>query len=94
MRIVAYQIVITGYSMARNLRSKMPSSNTLMIFDINNDVMGQFVKEAREDARGSGTADDARQVTVATSARYLAEKAVRTSRLGLLRRLCNPTLDR
>ncbi|KAJ5488490.1 3-hydroxyisobutyrate dehydrogenase [Penicillium diatomitis] len=55
-----------GYNMARNLRTKIPVSDTLMIRDVNEAAVERFVGEARE--MGG-------QVEVARNAREVAEKS-------------------
>lgn len=57
-----------GYPMAKNLRTKIPSSDTLIIFDRNEHATTRFVQEMGN--TGSG-------VEVSPSARGVAEKAVR-----------------
>lgn len=64
--------------MARNLRSKIPCSDRLVVFDVNQSVMNQLAKEARQDAQTAGIQVDARHVEIATSVRDVAEKAVCT----------------
>lgn len=62
--------------MAKNLRAKIPETDTLIIRDVNEENMSRFVKEAEEIARSSGAADGASEVLVAQTARELAEKSV------------------
>ena len=62
--------------MAKNLRAKIPASDTLIVRDINEDVMSQFVAEAQEAARTSGAGAGEGQVEIAESAREVAEKSV------------------
>lgn len=53
--------------MAKNLRAKIPASDTLAIRDVNKDVMQRFVEETKT----------AGSVEIADNAREVAEKAVR-----------------
>ncbi len=55
--------------MARNLQSKLPSSDTLRVFDINAQSTQKFAEETK--ALGTGAA-----VTIATSVREAAEDSV------------------
>jgi hypothetical protein len=59
----------TGYNMARNLQAKLPSSDTLRVFDINAKSIERFANETK--ALGSGAA-----VKVAANARDAAEDSV------------------
>ncbi|KAI9827200.1 MAG: hypothetical protein M1832_005337 [Thelocarpon impressellum] len=56
-----------GFPMAKNLRSKMPASDTLLIHDLNGEATRRFVDEAK----ASGGA----AVEMTDSARELAEKS-------------------
>lgn len=58
-----------GYNMARNVQAKLPSSDTIRVFDINADSVQKFANETK--ALGSGAA-----VKIAVSAREAAEDAV------------------
>ncbi|KAH8795476.1 3-hydroxyisobutyrate dehydrogenase-like protein [Hyaloscypha finlandica] len=60
-----------GYNMARNLQAKLPSSDTIRVFDINADSVQKFANETK--ALGSGAA-----VKIAVSAREAAEDAETT----------------
>jgi 3-hydroxyisobutyrate dehydrogenase len=55
--------------MARNLQAKLPSSDTLRVFDINAESIQKFAEETK--ALGSGAA-----VTIAASVREAAEDSV------------------
>lgn len=57
--------------MARNLRAKIPASDTLIVHDVNEEAMRKLVNEAKA-AGGSAQA-----VEITDSPRALAEKAVR-----------------
>ena len=74
--LTKYPPRFTGYNMAKNLRAKIPETDTLLIRDVNEESMSRFVKEAREVARSSGAGDDTSEVLVAQTARELAEKSV------------------
>ncbi|RAL64009.1 hypothetical protein DID88_003197 [Monilinia fructigena] len=60
-----------GYNMARNLQAKLPSSDTIQVFDINVEVVEKFTKDTK--ALGSGAA-----VTAASSVREAAENSETT----------------
>lgn len=59
-----------GYNMARNLQAKLPSSDTLRVFDINAESIQKFTNETK--ALGSGAV-----VKIAANAREAAEDSVR-----------------
>lgn len=63
--------------MAKNLRAKIPTSDTLIVRDINEDAMKRFAAEAREAALSNGTSANEGQVELAKNAREVAEKSVR-----------------
>jgi hypothetical protein len=58
-----------GYNMARNLQAKLPSSDTIRVYDINPDSVKRFAQETK--ALSSGAA-----VEVASSVREAAEDSV------------------
>lgn len=58
--------------MAKNLRAKIPASDTLIIRDVNEEATKRFVAEAHEAAR---SAEEGR-VEIAETAREVAEKSV------------------
>lgn len=62
--------------MAKNLRAKIPATDTLVIRDVNEEATKRFVEEARETAKSAGGADDTYKVEVAGCAREVAEKSV------------------
>lgn len=62
--------------MAKNLRAKIPASDTLIVRDVNEDVMKQFVAEAQETTQSNGAGANDGQVEIAQSAREVAEKSV------------------
>lgn len=62
--------------MAKNLRAKIPVSDTLLIRDVNAETTGRFVAESKELAKRSGAQGDAYRVEVAHNAREIAEKSV------------------
>jgi hypothetical protein len=55
--------------MARNLQSKLPASDTLLIQDINTDATKRFVEETEAQSRGAA-------VKVANSVREASEHSV------------------
>ncbi|KAJ5643474.1 Dehydrogenase multihelical [Penicillium longicatenatum] len=64
-----------GYNMAKNLRAKIPASDTLIVRDVNEAATERFVKEAQEIAQNSGAGADEYKVEIATDAREIAEKS-------------------
>ncbi|KAA8651340.1 uncharacterized protein ATNIH1004_000222 [Aspergillus tanneri] len=64
-----------GYAMAKNLRAKIPASDTLIIRDVNEDATKRFVQETQKAARSSGAGDDTSKVLVAQNAREVAEQS-------------------
>jgi hypothetical protein len=64
-----YLTVTKGYNMARNLQSKLPSSDTLLIQDINVDATKRFMEEAKATSTGA-------IVRIANDARDASENSV------------------
>ncbi|KAL3454305.1 6-phosphogluconate dehydrogenase [Aspergillus insuetus] len=64
-----------GYNMAKNLHAKIPSTDTLIIRDVNEESTARFIKEARETAKSAGATDVLPNVVVAENAREIAEKS-------------------
>lgn len=62
--------------MAKNLRAKIPITDTLVIRDVNEDVMKKFVEESKEIAKSSGGNEGTYKVEVADGPREVAEKSV------------------
>lgn len=62
--------------MAKNLRAKIPASDTLIVRDVNSDTAQQFAEEAKQEATKNGAKDDAWKVEIGESARDIAEKSV------------------
>jgi 3-hydroxyisobutyrate dehydrogenase len=62
--------------MAKNLRAKIPASDTLIIRDVNEEAAKRFVAEAQEAARSNGAGADEGRVEIAENAREVAEKSV------------------
>lgn len=65
--------------MAKNLRAKIPASDTLVVRDVNQDNAQRFTEEARQEARNAGAAEDEWKVEVAGCARDVADKSVSRS---------------
>jgi hypothetical protein len=63
--------IYAGYPMARNLRARIPASDTLVVHDVNEEAMRKLVDEVK--AAGG----NAQAVEITDSPRALAEKAVR-----------------
>lgn len=59
----------TGYNMARNLQAKLPSSDTLRIYDINQESLTRFADETKALSRGAA-------VQIASTVREAAEDSV------------------
>ncbi|KAL5338315.1 6-phosphogluconate dehydrogenase [Aspergillus crustosus] len=64
-----------GYNMAKNLHAKIPSTDTLLIRDVNEESTARFLREASETTKGSGESNVVPNVIVAHSARDIAEKS-------------------
>ncbi|RMJ21327.1 3-hydroxyisobutyrate dehydrogenase [Aspergillus sp. HF37] len=64
-----------GYCMAKNLRAKIPASDTLIVRDVNQDNAQRFTEETRQEARNAGAAEDVWKVEVAGCARDVADKS-------------------
>lgn len=62
--------------MAKNLRAKIPASDTLIVRDVNEEAAKRFVAEAQEAARSNGAGADEGRVEIAENAREVAEKSV------------------
>lgn len=64
--------------MAKNLRAKIPATDTLIIRDVNEAASKRFVEETRETVRSSGLEPGSMKVVVAQNAREIAEQSVST----------------
>ncbi|KAJ5083379.1 hypothetical protein N7456_012806 [Penicillium angulare] len=64
-----------GFNMAKNLRAKIPPTDTLIVRDVNEEASRRFVAENIEIYRGTGTSTSKHQVQIAENARELAEKS-------------------
>ncbi|KAL2869225.1 NAD(P)-dependent oxidoreductase [Aspergillus lucknowensis] len=64
-----------GYNMAKNLHAKIPSTDTLLIRDVNEESAARFLREVRDTARSTGEGNGMPNVIVAQNARELAEKS-------------------
>lgn len=62
--------------MAKNLRAKIPASDTLIVRDVNEEAAKRFVAEAQEAARNNGAGANEGRVEIAETAREVAEKSV------------------
>ena len=60
--------LLIGYPMAKNLRAKIPSEDTLYVFDVNKAATEKFKEEAGKEQK----------VVVANTARQVAEESVRS----------------
>jgi hypothetical protein len=82
--------------MAKNLHAKIPSTDTLIIRDVNEESTARFIKEARETAKSTGATDVLPKVVVAQNAREIAEKSVSGASILLVVQLlrgCIPWLE-
>lgn len=70
--------------MAKNIRAKIPATDTLVVRDVNEDVSKRFADEARETARNIGAAEDTYKVEIGGCAREVAEKSVSGARLSVI----------
>ncbi|APA12892.1 hypothetical protein sscle_10g076620 [Sclerotinia sclerotiorum 1980 UF-70] len=57
-----------GYNMARNLQTKLPSADTIRVYDINTDAVERFTKDTKALGRGAA-------VEAATNVREAAENS-------------------
>lgn len=62
--------------MAKNLRAKIPATDTLIVRDVNEKAAQRFVAEATETFHSTGTTVEENRVQIAENARELAEKSV------------------
>lgn len=62
--------------MAKNLRAKIPASDTLIVRDVNQDTAKRFAEEAKADAKAQGAKEGSYAVEIADSARQIADKSV------------------
>lgn len=69
--------MLAGYNMAKNLRAKIPASDTLIVRDVNEEAAKRFVAEAQETARNNGAGANEGRVEIAENAREVAERSVR-----------------
>lgn len=65
--------------MAKNLRAKIPATDTLVVRDVNEDATKRFVEETHETARSTKAAEGTYKVEVAGCPREVAEKSVSRS---------------
>jgi hypothetical protein len=64
--------------MAKNLRLKIPPSDTLVINDVNSEATRRFVDEFRIANPIAGTLDEGMGIEIAKSPREVAERSVST----------------
>ena len=62
--------------MAKNLRAKIPTGDTLLVHDRDEQVVAQFVKEIGIAAAGTGTSDKGMGIEIIKSPREVAERSV------------------
>lgn len=62
--------------MAKNLRAKIPATDTLIIRDVNEAASKRFVEETQETVRSNGLEPGSMKVVVAQNAREIAEQSV------------------
>ena len=75
-RVWSNDCSILGYHMAKNLRAKIPATDTLVIRDVNEETAARFVEEARKDAKSNGAGENTAKVLIARDAREVAEQSV------------------
>lgn len=66
--------------MARNLRAKIPETDTLVIHDRNAEAATKFLQEAGISASSMGAEGKKINIEIASTPRGVAEKSVRPSR--------------
>lgn len=66
-----------GYPMAKNLRAKIPATDTLVIYDRNTDATKRFAEEVGIAAPSAGAPEKGTGIEVAGGPREVAEKSVR-----------------
>lgn len=66
-----------GYPMAKNLRAKIPATDTLIIYDRNTDATKRFAEEVGIAASSAGAPEKGTGIEVAGGPREVAEKSVR-----------------
>ena len=62
--------------MAKKLRENMPKSYTLLISDVNSQVLARFVEQFKDAAESRTPGFDSMKVEVAKTARELVERSV------------------
>ena len=62
--------------MAKNLRAKIPATDTLVIYDRNTDATKRFAEEVGIAASSAGAPEKGTGIQVAESPREVAEKSV------------------
>ena len=65
-----------GYPMAKNLRAKIPATDTIVIHDVNRDTLKRFVAEAEVARASCRSAERGGRVEVADSPRRIGERSV------------------
>ena len=63
--------------MAKNLRAKLPPTDTLCIYDRNTEATSKFVQEVGVASSSAEVGEDGMNIAIASSARNVAEKCVR-----------------
>lgn len=71
--LLANAVDCTGYPMAKNLRARIPDSDTLVICDVNKDVTQKFVEEVGVAASATGKSLG---VEIAKNSREVADRSV------------------
>jgi len=70
---------VLGYPMAKNLRAKIPTTDTLVVYDRNTDATKRFVEEVGIAASSAGAPEKGTGIEVAPGPREVAERSVRHS---------------
>lgn len=68
-----------GYPMAKNLRAKIPATDTLVVYDRNTDATKRFVQEVGIVSSSAGAPEIGTGIEVARGPREVAERSVRHS---------------
>lgn len=67
---------LEGYPMAKNLRAKIPATDSLVIYDLNTDATRRLAEEVGIAASSAGVPGKGTGIEVAESPREVAEKSV------------------
>jgi 3-hydroxyisobutyrate dehydrogenase len=74
--------LLQGYPMAKNLRAKIPETDTLIICDTNPKATGKFVEEVGIATSSTNSPGKGTGIHIAENPREVAQKSVSLSRLS------------